>query len=1497
MNETQRNIRRYQAALPHLKEKVMAALLMLIISAVTATSASFAWIALSTAPEVSGLETTVAANGNLEIALSDTDGLEPEVSEIGDGGKDIVAKNVTWGNLVNLSDIRYGLDKLTLRPAQLNTTGSLTTQPLKVATYGYDGRVNTFSPDLLYTNYDATANDNRGAFVVAKDANGELATLYGVRAISTVKTGENTQGATVHNQIVKEADNSWANTRSKYFNIHHGEYGAKTKATLVNLLNAYVSYTLDGVDGDVTELIPEFYSMMQRFDDFIDSIGDTLCLISLAQQYPTLAENSEYYTPDTLCRAIENGTLNPLVNIGGLNQYAADRSQIKKIVAQLKNFNETGATVKWTQIHYIVDFMVDTDSVMIGGYTVDELKKLVDNATSNISTLLGLLDTNTEIHKGVLCNVENMILMDKDPQATDFRYTASEKISLHINNVPVLGSATVSTTVDIVAQKPYHIQTAYKDISSGDKTFIGNDAVAQDTYGLAIDFWLRTNATDAYVILEGNPVITQVEQTVEGSDEPVLVDAVTGYEGENRVWSESVMSNSTTQGTGSCYIFYPDTPEMQTRGLEILASMKIAFIDESGEILANADLDTIHAWEETGKVTVPVVLNSRSEPVVDKDGQHMKDENGEFMYAVAKMEPNISKRITAIVYMDGDALGNENALTDSGFQGQLNIQFGIDKEMNPMSDENLEYEVVNLSASASKTEFDFDTDTDLTSVISVLIDGVEPSAVTANFTRKINSSQGSREDTMIFTKVEDGKWETTATFAAPGEYILRSIFIDGVEYQLSNPITVTVSGFGIKTLSCDKILSGNVAEFMTADRFIDVSYSITIGSVEKLPSKIQGVVVDEAGNYIMVNLSSDTNSFTGSARFTRSGTYIFKYYIIGTDWYTVPENMQKVLKLNLGMTARVALSESEFILKDDPETEVNEARPTITVSVHILNDNGDIMRLPEAEGQAIELKYKHRTNSAVMLDTDLEWNETRNRYEGMINIARAGFYDFYEVSAGNSKIQKATSAPSIIARSPAEPKYTGFTVDSYQFAPNSTEAKVSVSISDSSTLNEAAIVDGKQTGDVKAVIKYLGENNTSSDRLYGTEYTVYGKMGSSYTNAAGVDITEWVFTVPAIDSDNNTNTPVSQHGWWELETSEMTFTAYDAMGNETQKTVTYVIDDVKRTDQQNVTQVSVDIKKNIKVSVSDFTGSADNKFNGNQMMVPYYIEDLETVITDTQGNAISGITNVRIFTRYTAADDVFILDGDITSVPHSGFGGAAVPTAAALAVADDPSTEDVNESLMKFRINTAENTAYTPLEVLYAGTYSVAGVQFTVNGIQYTGYYSFFKSEDSLGDNEFIIEGTPVTHDVNWTKPSVTVEATSPEEGTDFQVNVTGCNDDPVYNKNTISADGKSATVYYRYSKSGYLADGVPSKASFRMTGAGNYSSAVVSAASMSNTATISSVSGTSSLVNMGAQANLTSVKTGTYKFVNVKIYDASGISYTVTLADSEGATVTVAKG
>ena len=124
------------------RSKLVAAVAMLLVGVFMVISSSYAWFTLSTAPEVSGIHTSVGANGNLEMALVPSAGMAtiPE-SAVGQTGM-----NETWGNLVDLSlNGGYGLNAIQLMPSRMTVTGDKFDY-LSVPTYGADGRISGLIP-------------------------------------------------------------------------------------------------------------------------------------------------------------------------------------------------------------------------------------------------------------------------------------------------------------------------------------------------------------------------------------------------------------------------------------------------------------------------------------------------------------------------------------------------------------------------------------------------------------------------------------------------------------------------------------------------------------------------------------------------------------------------------------------------------------------------------------------------------------------------------------------------------------------------------------------------------------------------------------------------------------------------------------------------------------------------------------------------------------------------------------------------------------------------------------------------------------------------------------------------------------------------------------------------------------------------------------------------------------------------------------------------------
>ena len=165
------------------KRKIFMVLMMLVCSGIMAVTATYAWFILSTAPEVVGVTTTVGANGSLEIALLNNE-TGPDTSKItADVGQSIsivgaVEGNVTWGNLVDVSDASYGLNTIVMYPAILNqANGKLVTNAmLSVPRNGVDGRITGVTSNTMAALFNGSAFSTENA-------------NYGVRAIGSVGGG------------------------------------------------------------------------------------------------------------------------------------------------------------------------------------------------------------------------------------------------------------------------------------------------------------------------------------------------------------------------------------------------------------------------------------------------------------------------------------------------------------------------------------------------------------------------------------------------------------------------------------------------------------------------------------------------------------------------------------------------------------------------------------------------------------------------------------------------------------------------------------------------------------------------------------------------------------------------------------------------------------------------------------------------------------------------------------------------------------------------------------------------------------------------------------------------------------------------------------------------------------------------------------------------------------------------------------------------------------
>lgn len=171
----------------HLRKKLTIMLLMGAVCLALVIAASYAWLTLSLQPKVDRIDTNIGANGSLEIALLTEQTYADPIqirTKIGDSaaGLDTLESNQSWGNVIELSDTRYGLGEITLLPARLNVVNKdgelgVSQNLLKHAEFGVDGRMTILSEKAV----SAIMGEKKFTYYADRQ-------LYGVRAIGSISS-------------------------------------------------------------------------------------------------------------------------------------------------------------------------------------------------------------------------------------------------------------------------------------------------------------------------------------------------------------------------------------------------------------------------------------------------------------------------------------------------------------------------------------------------------------------------------------------------------------------------------------------------------------------------------------------------------------------------------------------------------------------------------------------------------------------------------------------------------------------------------------------------------------------------------------------------------------------------------------------------------------------------------------------------------------------------------------------------------------------------------------------------------------------------------------------------------------------------------------------------------------------------------------------------------------------------------------------------------------
>lgn len=608
------------------RKKLTAAIAMLLIAALMVVTATYAWFTLSTSPEVTGITTTVGANGNLEIALGSTDNWgNPTLisSAVGDSNLPIFQKNLTWGNIVDLSAADYHLNDIILNPARLNIAGGkIGASPLLTPTYGNDGRV----ADLM-------ANTVSGIFADGSFKDGG----NGVRVLGTAS------GMTDQQLAYRNAKSNIANAASSA--------NAKAAASLnengSKLADIIVKHATSAGDADTNTYNIEFIgSMITKLTDANAQYETVVREYFIAAAASQLADKTAY---DAAVSAIKAAAITDLIATGveGITLpegavksiadiYTANAAAIADATTKLGTVADKTAA-SWTDTKAVLDPLVNTANVTVNGIAANKVKENIDQLASAV---MGEgLKVEMPSGSGVYSNFADV----------GGNYSSSIVISeLTYGSVKLTD---INATMTTKCTNNYAANIAYP---AAPANAAGAGTKITDSYGYALDFWFRTNASGSDLLLQ--------------------------EEGQQRVYEDS--TNAATMGGGSYMEFESTNANFTTENVKkLMQAIRIVFADKEGTPLAYAKLG---ASAVTGsKVKAPIELWA-AEVAADGKITYTGDAKLESQKITA-LGANTPTAISVYVYLDGDVVDNgavANAATS--MTGSMNLQFASSATLAPM---------------------------------------------------------------------------------------------------------------------------------------------------------------------------------------------------------------------------------------------------------------------------------------------------------------------------------------------------------------------------------------------------------------------------------------------------------------------------------------------------------------------------------------------------------------------------------------------------------------------------------------------------------------------------------------------------------------------------------------------------------------------------------------------------------------------------------------------
>ena len=604
-----------------LRKKINFTFIPLLICLILLFSASYAWLTMSLAPEVTSIDTNVGSNGSLEIALlSENTYVDPQLIRTIVGGsaeaRDVLESNQSWGNVIELSDERYGLGQLSLLPARLNLvrteegTCAVDGNLMKVAEFGIDGRITILSSQTVSAPYE------EDDFTYHVDSQ-----RYGVRAIGTISHIAPQQTALAGARTATQAHtasasrtvkNTWRDNGAMLMDIFKLRYGTGA-----------AQFTADQV-GAVRDTA-------MRMQDAVEYAELTLRQGVIGVMASVITDNNEF---ENMNEMLNNSMipLSEILNAAGSSVPEAYMEWARKLEDMKSRALRvvTGCVAysrgcSWEELEPLLDLLVDAERVYLGDRflsAVDNFEDLEQSNTMTVPPKSGLMAEIAEFAGNY---------------SSFFRWTDTV-------NIEVVTADPVQTPHLIVVVNALKNCTA----ASGGWTRADLD----DTYSFAMDMAFRCNA-DTDLLLQTVPAL----RLEEDAEFPA------------------------TQGGGSFMRF--SSEDMTTERLvQLMDTIRIGFLNDRNELIALAKLNTSNYEQQEDGVAAPLYLYEYSleETGVLTVGERLKDDA-----TILPLSKNAPAVVTVVVWLDGDHVDNSyvSHLSERSMSGIMNLQFASSADLKP----------------------------------------------------------------------------------------------------------------------------------------------------------------------------------------------------------------------------------------------------------------------------------------------------------------------------------------------------------------------------------------------------------------------------------------------------------------------------------------------------------------------------------------------------------------------------------------------------------------------------------------------------------------------------------------------------------------------------------------------------------------------------------------------------------------------------------------------